>query len=269
MRVFVSEIVLLGVMYTLIKSTAYATAAQRPTGGALLAYLSWPGVNPAPFTRDVPAAADATGTANASGTDVGARRWAVRGAFVMAVGLAGGIALAVAAPHLSRAVVGWLGVAVILTTVHLGLLDVLSGWFARRYPVRRLFADPLASRSLREFWSRRWNTAYVEMNHVVFAPLARRWCGRYANAALFVLSGLLHEAAISVPVLAGFGGPMAYFVLHAAAVHLEPRIGLPRWPRPLARLWTWCWVLLPLPLLFHAPFRDALVVPLFTRWSTR
>jgi alginate O-acetyltransferase complex protein AlgI len=256
MRVFASEIALLAIMYALIKSIAFVTAEQRPAGAALLAYLAWPGVNPAPFTRNAPAAA------------VAARDWAVRGALVMAAGLAGSTALAVAAPHLSRATVGWLGIAAILTTVHLGFLDVLSGWFARRYPVRRLFADPLASRSLREFWSRRWNTAYVEMNHVVFAPLARRWFGRYANVALFALSGLLHEAAISLPVLAGFGGPTAYFVLHAAAVHIEPRIGLPRWPRPLARLWTWCWVLLPLPLLFHAPFRDALVEPLFTRWST-
>lgn len=256
-RVFVNEIILLGAMYAVIKSIAFVTAERRPTRGALLAYLAWPGVNPAPFTRQAPTAA------------VPARRWAVRGTLVMAAGLAGSALLVVAAPHLSRTAIGWLGVAAILTTVHLGLLDVLSGWFARHYPVRRLFRDPLTSRSLREFWSRRWNTAYVEMNHVVFAPLARRWCGRYANAALFALSGLLHEAAISVPVLAGFGGPATYFVLHAAAVHLEPRIGLPRWPRPLARVWTWCWVLLPLPLLFHAPFRDALVVPLFTRWSTR
>jgi alginate O-acetyltransferase complex protein AlgI len=185
------------------------------------------------------------------------------------MGLAGGAALAAAAPYLDRDTVGWLGIAVVLTTIHLGFSDVLSGGLGRRYPGPRLFADPVASRSLREFWSLRWNTAYVEMNRVIFAPFARRWFGRYANVALFALSGLLHETAISVPVMRGFGGPTTYFLLHAAAVHLEPRIGLVRWPRPLAGLWTWCWVLAPLPLLFHAPFRDALVVPLFTVWSAR
>jgi alginate O-acetyltransferase complex protein AlgI len=106
------------------------------------------------------------------------------------------------------------------------------------------------------------------MNRIVFAPLARRWFGGYSNAALFAISGLLHETAISAPVLAGFGGPTAYFLLHAAAVHAELRLRLALWPRPLARLWTWCWVLVPLPLLFHAAFRDALVAPLFTYWST-
>lgn len=195
------------------------------------------------------------------------RRLVVRGALVMAAGLAGAATLTVAAARLNRTALGWLGIAAILTTVHLGFSDVLSGWFGRRYPVTRLFVDPLSSRSLREFWSLRWNTAYVEMNRVVFAPLARRCFGRYANAALFVLSGLLHEAAISLPVLAGFGGPTTYFLLHAAAVHAEPRIGLARWPRPLARLWTWCWVLVPLPLLFHTAFRAALVEPLLT-WNT-
>lgn len=254
MRVFANEITAIGFLYAAIKLTAYAKADRRPAGRALAAYLAWPGVDPAPFL---------------SPGRTRARSPVARGALVMAAGLAAGVLLTLAAPHLSRDAVGWLGIAVLLTTVHLGFSDVLGGWLGRRYPVRRLFADPLASRSLREFWSLRWNTAYVEMNRVVFGPLARRWCGRHANQALFALSGLLHEAAISLPVLGGFGGPTAYFLLHAAAVRLEPRIGLARWPRPLARLWTWCWILLPLPLLFHAPFREALVVPLFTAGSTR
>jgi hypothetical protein len=257
-RVFAIEVVVIGCLYMMIKTTAFLTADRRPAGRALAAYLSWPGVNPVPFTRRRPPDAHAAAPA-----------WGARGALVMATGLAAGVAVAGTAPHLDRDTVGWLGIAAILTTVHLGLSDIVSSWFARRYPVRRLFADPLASRSLREFWSLRWNTAYVEMNRVVFAPFGRRWFGRHANTALFAISGLLHEAAISVPVMHGFGGPTAYFLLHAAAVHLERRIGLVHWPRPLARLWTWCWVLLPLPLLFHAPFRNALVVPLFTVWSAR
>jgi alginate O-acetyltransferase complex protein AlgI len=71
--------------------------------------------------------------------------------------------------------------------------------------------------------------------------------------------------AISVPVLAGFGGPMAYFALHALLTRIERHLRIAHWPAPLARLWTWVWVLAPLPLLFHTPFRDALVIPLF--WS--
>jgi hypothetical protein len=35
------------------------------------------------------------------------------------------------------------------------------------------------------------------------------------------------------------------------------------WPALAARAWTWLWLLGPLPLLFHGPFRAELVVPLF------
>jgi alginate O-acetyltransferase complex protein AlgI len=161
-------------------------------------------------------------------------------------------------------VVGWLGIAVILITFHLGLSDVVTGslrWSG--YPVRRLFADPLTSRSLGEFWTTRWNVAFVEMNQVVVVPFLRRFLGRYARAGAFVVSGLLHELAISLPVRAGFGLPTLYFAIHALATGLEPRLRVRRWPSLPARVWTWSLVLAPLPLLFHGPFRDALVLPLF------
>ncbi len=57
---------------------------------------------------------------------------------------------------------------------------------------------------------------------------------------------------------------MAYFAVHAVLTQAEPRLRVAHWPGPLARLWTWAWLLLPLPLLFHSAFRDALVVPLFS-----
>jgi alginate O-acetyltransferase complex protein AlgI len=122
------------------------------------------------------------------------------------------------------------------------------------------------SRSLGEFWSRRWNTAYVELNQVLFLPPLRRLLGRRRSLiAAFLLSGVFHELAISVPVQAGYGGPLAYFTLHAGLAAIEPRLRIVHWPAVAARLWTWLWVLTPLPLLFHTPFRGALVTPLF--WS--
>jgi alginate O-acetyltransferase complex protein AlgI len=119
------------------------------------------------------------------------------------------------------------------------------------------------SRSLREFWSSRWNAAFVEMNQVIIMPALRPRLGRSAASAAFVISGLMHEVAISLPVGQGFGIPTLYFTLHGAATVSEQRIGVHRWPAWLARLWTWALVLVPLPLLFHSAFRDALVLPLF------
>jgi hypothetical protein len=51
--------------------------------------------------------------------------------------------------------------------------------------------------------------------------------------------------------------------MHAFATTVEGRLRVHRWPAALARLWTWAWLLIPLPLLFTRAFRDALVLPLF------
>ncbi|WP_232665478.1 MBOAT family protein [Pseudonocardia sp. TRM90224] len=228
--------------------------SRRPAmGRRTWLFLLWPGMDPRPFVEP---AVPQRGWP-----------WLGRGTTGLLIGVLGGFALQWAAPGLNPDVVGWLGVAVILTAFHMGFTDVVTAALRRAgYPVRRLFRDPLLSRSLGEFWSRRWNLAYVELNQVLFVPLLRRRVGRRgALAAAFVLSGVFHELAISFPVQAGYGGPLAYFTLHAALAAVEPRLRVVHWPDLAARLWTWFWVLAPLPLLFHAPFRSALVTPLF--WS--
>src|SRR5262249_18377128 len=150
--------------------------------------------------------------------------------------------------------------------IHFGYAEILTcvlrleGW-----NVQPLFREPLKSKSLREFWSGRWNLAFVEMNRVLFlAPLNRRLGARAGLFALFVVSGLLHELAISYPVVSGWGTPLLYFVLQGTAYVSEAKVmrtvplnGAAR------RLWALAAILLPLPLLFTEPFRDGLVVPLF------
>lgn len=248
-------LVLIVPLYAAIK-TAVLASGPRPHGPGLVAALAWPGFDPRPFrTRETM-------------TKPTRQPWIRHGLAVMALGGAGWATLVWFAPYLSRTLVGWLGVAVILTTVHLGLSDVLTGTFRQAgFGVSRLFRDPLLSRSLTDFWGRRWNLAYVELNLAWLLPLLRPRLGRWAKPAAFGFSGLFHELAISVPVGRGYGGPMAYFTIHAVLTYLEPRLGVARWPAALARLWTWAWLLGPLPLLFHSAFRDALVVPLFT-WRT-
>src|SRR5262249_30351983 len=125
--------------------------------------------------------------------------------------------------------------------------------------------EPLKSSSLREFWSRRWNLAFVEMNRLLFlAPLNRRLGARAGRFAVFVISGLLHELAISYPCLSAWGGPLLYFVLQGTAYLAEPRVlRAKRAKGILKRLWVLGVIVVPVPLLFTAPFRDALVVPLF------
>jgi alginate O-acetyltransferase complex protein AlgI len=143
--------------------------------------------------------------------------------------------------------------------VHFGFFDLLAGFYRwRGVPVEKLFRAPLRSRSLSEFWSRRWNVGFSGMIALVVHRPLRRKIGKHTALAIsFLTSGLLHELAISVPVRAGYGFPTAYFLLHGALVSIERRM-----LRPPGQLWTIFWLAAPLPLLFHPPFLRGIVWPL-------
>ena len=97
----------------------------------------------------------------------------------------------------------------------------------------------------------------VMMTLAVRRPLERVVGARRAEWAVFLLSGAMHELAISLPVEAGYGLPTLYFALHALAMQLERRRG-----RAPGRLWVAAWVLLPAPMLFHLPFVTGVLGPL-------
>jgi len=152
--------------------------------------------------------------------------------------------------------------------LHFGLLNLLAAWWRRwGFDCRPLMRTPLAARSLSEFWSRRWNLAFSEMAALsIFRPLSQRVGRQGAVLAGFLASGLLHELAISVPVRAGYGLPMLYFVLHGLLVLGEKWLEKLGWSIEragwLAHAWTLGWLLLPLPLLFHPWFLDGVAWPL-------
>jgi alginate O-acetyltransferase complex protein AlgI len=152
--------------------------------------------------------------------------------------------------------------------VHFGAFDVLAAaWRRQGVDCQRLFRSPLRSTNLREFWGRRWNLAFSEMTAIaIYQPLVRVASRGPALAASFLGSGLLHELAISVPVRAGYGLPMAYFMLHGILMTVEARLAKAK--RPIdrvpwfGRVWTLTWLLAPLPILFHRPFLVGVVWPL-------
>jgi len=152
--------------------------------------------------------------------------------------------------------------------VHFGVFDVLAAaWRWQGVDCQRLFRSPLRSTNLREFWGRRWNLAFSEMTAIaIYQPLVRVAGRGPALAASFLGSGLLHELAISVPVRAGYGLPMAYFMLHGILMTVEARLAKAN--RPIdrvswfGRVWTLAWLLVPLPILFHLPFLAGVVWPM-------
>jgi len=216
--------------------------------GYVLFLFAWPGVVPDCFAKREPARSiDASEFLAA---------WAR-----MSAGIAFILALAVSAPRLSDAVLGLAGTAALLLALHLGIASLLP-WLIRwaGFPGPDLFRQPWASRSLAEFWGRRWNLAFVETMRCLLLRSFYRRLGRGGSQfAVFAVSGLLHELAISFPAGGGWGLPLGYFLLHGALVAVEKRF------RIVNRAWTWFWVIAPAPWLFHEPFRRVLIVP-FYRW---
>jgi hypothetical protein len=224
-----------GVVYLVFKSLTF----RRLAPARALGYLAlWPGMDPAPFARTAPAAGS------------GLVAW---GAFKMAIG-AGLLSIGAGVPALDLVRV-FAGIGLL---IHFGLCDVLAGcWRRQGVAVERLFVNPAASRSLGEFWGRRWNLAFHAVaRDFVFRPVARRWGATAGILATFLFSGLLHELLLSVPAGGGYGLPTAYFVLHGLLVLVERSWKL------RSRVWTLFWVLAPAPLLFHPPFLRAFILPL-------
>ncbi|HVT14283.1 MAG TPA: membrane bound O-acyl transferase family-domain-containing protein [Fimbriimonadaceae bacterium] len=211
-----------------------------------LVFLIWPGMDPERLAR------------REESTE--------RDAYPIARGLAwlyGGLAFLLLAALLpvSKTIAGWLGIAGLLLVIHFGLSELLSSVFrlAGR-GVRPLFDRPCAARTLSDFWTRRWNLAFVEMDRRLFLPsLLKRFGYRGAILGVFLVSGLLHEMAISYPAGGGWGLPFAYFTLQGLLVLGERRVKIP----PALHRWlTWAAVLLPLSLVFTAQFREVFVTPM-------
>jgi alginate O-acetyltransferase complex protein AlgI len=168
--------------------------------------------------------------------------------------------------------------ACVLTTVlllpglslmlHFGIFNILAGlWRLAGVDARPLFRAPLAAGSLENFWSRRWNLAFSEMTALgIYRPLSGSLSRKAATVVAFLASGLLHELAISVPVRAGFGLPLLYFLLHGALVLAERSLERAGWAVRGwgwgAHVWVLSWLALPMPILFHRPFLRGVVWPL-------
>jgi hypothetical protein len=219
----------------------------------------WPGMNPPAFLR--PGAP--------------APRWWMEGA---AACLAGAALLALAHVWIGAgwglAGAGILVLAGFTLFLHFGAFTLVSaGYRAAGFGVARPLGNPFTARDLREFWGNRWNRPFIELTaRLVVRPLLRSdalagaGARRRAAAVAFLWSGIVHEAAITLPIGEGCGGPTLYFAVQAAGWWIEDvlREGgrwntLPGWVR---RVWLWGLVLCPLPLLFPPAFVFRVLFPL-------
>jgi len=152
--------------------------------------------------------------------------------------------------------------------LHFGLLSISAGmWRLSGVSTYYLFKSPAKSKTLNEFWSKRWNLAFSEMTSVaIFRPLKNETGAAVALLIAFVFSGLLHELALSVPVNSGYGLPLLYFIIQGIMVILERvlityKTGFLQ-NTVLSRIWVFFWIVVPMPLLFHTQFIHDILWPL-------
>jgi hypothetical protein len=151
--------------------------------------------------------------------------------------------------------------------LHFGILNLsTASWRFSGVDVKELFRSPYKATSLKEFWGKRWNMAFSEMTAiVVYKPLKVKYGIALAMIASFLVSGLLHEIAISFPVKMGYGLPFLYFVLHGLAMYAEGRVLFVKQiisHSVLSHVWVFTWLILPMPLLFHHVFIIEVAEPL-------
>jgi hypothetical protein len=147
---------------------------------------------------------------------------------------------------------------------HFGVLRILKGALRLLgFSVRTLFPNPLKTNGIADFWSRRWNIGYSQMMQRLVGRPTEAIAGKPAGVmAVFFTSGLLHEVAITLPVMSGFGLPTLYFTLHGLLTLLEKK-----WNRPLGKVPTLICVILPLSWLFPNEFQTDVIAKCLSIFS--
>jgi alginate O-acetyltransferase complex protein AlgI len=234
------------------------TAPQALWPAHLAYLLAWPGMDAAAFLAPA---------ADPSEFRPSPREWLfAAGKTLLGAALIGGLSMTSRAPAW---LIPWAGMAGIVFFLHFGIFHLLSClWRSARFDAAPLMNWPILAISVGDFWGRRWNLAFRDLTRrFVFRPLSRRLGARRALLAGFAVSGLIHDLVISVPAGGGYGLPTLYFAIQGLAATLERseaggRIGLGAGLR--GRLFAVAALVLPVPLLFHAPFIERVIVPMLS-----
>lgn len=253
-------------IYTVCKGLAWqrvrVTAPSRGRQAAFL--LAWPGMDASDFFRPRMAAAP---PCSARADVLYGAMWAIVGASMFWY-----------PPRrfadTQETLIAWCGMIGGVLMLHFGVFRLLAAfWRDRGYDVRPIMNAPLAATSVSDFWGRRWNTAFRDLTaRCIFRPIARRYGSATATWASFLFSGIVHDVVISLPACAGYGQPTLYFLLQALAVQFEHSGLAERYllRRPIMRrAFAFVAILAPVNLLFHAPFRQDVVIPFMEACGAR
>jgi hypothetical protein len=235
---------------------AIASGFEPVLSRALAHFFAWPGMDASEFL----------GRTSPAPGKIPAREWL----FGCLKTLAGAALLSFASHGAfggNPLIAGWVGMVGIILLLHFGLFDLLAlAWRRGGVNVTGVMRQPMAARSLSEFWGKRWNTAFNALaRDLAFRPMSRKLSVPQNTLAVFLLSGIVHDLVISLPARGGFGLPTAYFLFQGVAVLVERssmgrRFGLGKGFR------GWLFTLLctagPAFWLFHPPFVMNVILPM-------
>ena len=161
---------------------------------------------------------------------------------------------------------GWIGLLGLILLLHFGSFEVVALiWQKLGVNAVPIMQAPILSKSLSEFWGKRWNLGFRQLSYeFVFQPLRALVGVPFAMMFVFLFSGLVHELVISLPARAGYGLPTAYFLLQGAGIAFErSSIGRTLGLRGGFSGWAFAVVMTACPAfwLFHPPFVIRVVLP--------
>src|SRR5277367_199005 len=240
-----------------LKWMTWWMARRRVAHGAVrsFAYLvAWPGMDAEVFLDAEKHPATPT-----------AREW-LWAALKSAVGVALLWIVAGRIPEDQSLLRGWVGLFGLIFLLHFGSFHLIAlFWQSMGIDAAPIMSKPILSKTLSEFWGKRWNLGFRQLAHeFIFRPLHRRTGVAVAGLLVFAASGLIHDLVISLPARGGYGLPTGYFLLQGLGVTLERsalsrRLGLQQG----ATGWIFMAVVTAGPAywLFHPPFVQRVILP--------
>ena len=175
-------------------------------------------------------------------------------------------AIARTVPEKADLLRGWIGMLGLILLLHFGSFQLLSlFWRSVGVDAQPIMSAPLRSTSLGEFWGKRWNLGFSQLaQSLIFRPLHRTWGPQLTGFFVFVVSGFIHDAVISLPAGGAYGLPTVYFMIQGAGVVVErSSLGRHLGLRQNIRGWLFMAVFTAGPAfwLFHPPFIRHVILP--------
>lgn len=138
--------------------------------------------------------------------------------------------------------------------------EVLGGlgqliFYPAPHGIASIHKNPLQSKTLGEFWGKRWNFWVRDWLIDISQPHKKVLLKKLGST--FIVSGLFHELMVNLPHFiyyreSFFGNMTLYFIIQALGLWIEKK-WMHQMPKLIGRLFVWSVVILPAPIFINRP----------------